>query len=107
MKEITIRIPDDSSELLTELVERLGGSIDKKEVINKRIIKSSKNKKKVVNSSDKKKDIPLALFGTKKEIAQSNKKLKKEKIDHTYLFGKWKDFDIDIKKIREELWRKI
>ena len=28
----------------------------------------------------------------------------KNKIDHTYLFGKWKDFDIDAKTLREQSW---
>jgi len=36
-----------------------------------------------------------------------SKRIKKEKIDRTYLFGKWKDFDIDVKKIREELWKRF
>ena len=87
MKEITINIPDDSSELVIELVERLGGTVDKKGKGSKGLAK--------VNSKPK------------KNAVQSNKKTKNEKIDHTYLFGKWKDFDIDIKKIREELWRNI
>ena len=30
----------------------------------------------------------------------------KPKIDHTFLFNKWKNFDIDAKKIREESWVK-
>ena len=84
MKEITINIPDDSSELVIELVERLGGTVDKKEKGKKELSK--------VNSKSPKKNVQL------------NKKMKKEKIDHTYLFGKWKDFDIDAKKLREESW---
>ena len=35
----------------------------------------------------------------KKQKIKPSKKVKKEKIDHTYLFGKWKDFDIDPKKL--------
>ncbi|MEO6843887.1 MAG: hypothetical protein ABI184_01875 [Ginsengibacter sp.] len=87
MKEIIINIPDDSSELVIELVEKLGGSVDKKEKRIKGLLEVNSNRQK--------------------KVAQSKKKIKKEKIDHTYLFGKWKDFDIDIKKIREELWRNI
>lgn len=83
MKEITINIPDESSELVMELVERLGGSVDKK--------------KKITTERVNIKSKP------KKNIGQSGK-TKKEKIDHTYLFGKWKDFDIDPKKLREESW---
>ena len=87
MKEITINIPDESSELVIELVERLGGCVHKG--------KKRKNETSIARSKPQKRGI------------QSIKKTKKEKIDHTYLFGKWKDFDIDIKKIREEQWRNI
>lgn len=83
MKEITINIPDESSELVIELVEKLGGSVEKR----KKILKERVN----INSKPK------------KDIAKSGKK-KKEKIDHTWLFGKWKNFDIDAKKLREESW---
>jgi len=72
MKEMIIKIPDDSTELVTELVEKLGG-----------IVKVEEKKKKV----------------------SSKNKKKREKIpDPTFLFGKWKDFNIDARKIREELW---
>jgi hypothetical protein len=114
MKEITINIPDESSELVIELVERLGGSVDRSTA--ERFSKMKRN----VSLSKKKKGDQLALLGKhtgldlekggnkqKNKVAQSSKKTKKEKIDHTYLFGKWNDFDIDIKKIREELWRGI
>ena len=42
----------------------------------------------------------------KKPVKKSKAKRSKEKIDHTYLFGKWKDFDIDARKLREETWRR-
>ena len=84
MKEITINIPDDSSELVIELVERLGASIDKQQKRNKEIAKPNSK--------------------LKKKATQSNKKIQKEKIDHTWLFGKWKDFDIDARKLRERSW---
>ncbi|MGN6340371.1 MAG: hypothetical protein ACTHML_05385 [Ginsengibacter sp.] len=84
MIEITINIPDESSELVKELVEKLGGSIDKQEKRNKEIVKPN-NK-------------------VQKKATQSNKKIKKEEIDHTWLFGKWKDFDIGAKKLREKSW---
>lgn len=83
MKEITINIPDESSELVIELVEKLGGSVEKRKKISKERVN--------INSKPK------------KDIAKSGKK-KKEKIDHTWLFGKWKNFDIDAKKLREESW---
>ncbi|MEP7081023.1 MAG: hypothetical protein ABI784_09850 [Ginsengibacter sp.] len=84
MKEITINIPDESSNLLIELVERLGGNVDKKE----------RRYKSVAKANNK---VP-------KKVAPSIKKKKKEVIDHTYLFGKWKDFDIDARKLRQESW---
>lgn len=76
MKEMTIRIPEDSTELVAELVEKLGGSVEVKE------------EKKV--SLTKKKNV----------------KKKKETVEHDFLFGKWKDFDIDPQKLRDELWRR-
>jgi hypothetical protein len=39
----------------------------------------------------------------KKKIVSSKKK-KQKNIEHDFLFGKWKDFDIDARKLREELW---
>jgi len=69
MKEMIINIPEESSTLVTELVEKLGGNV-----------KSAKKK--------------------------SAGKTKKEKPEPTFLFGKWKDFDIDARKLREELWRR-
>jgi hypothetical protein len=84
MKEITINIPDESSNLVIELVERLGGNIDKKESKSKGVSKANK--------------------GSQKKVGPSPRKDKKEKIDHTYLFGKWKNFDIDARKLREQSW---
>lgn len=65
MKEMIINIPEDSSSLVTELVEKLGGSIK---------------------------------AGEKKTAS------KKKKPEPTFLFGKWKNLDIDARKLREELW---
>jgi hypothetical protein len=50
MKEIKINITDDSSELLIELVERLGGRVDKYERINKVVTKVDKNPKKKLDN---------------------------------------------------------
>jgi hypothetical protein len=72
MKEMIIKIPEDTTELLTELVEELGGTVKPEE-------KKSKSSLK-------------------------NKKKKEKKSDPTFLFGKWKDFDVDARKIGEELW---
>jgi hypothetical protein len=70
MKEMIINIPEESSTLVTELVEKLGGS---------------------VKPSEKK---------------SAGKKKKGKAVEHDFLFGKWKDFDIDARKLREELWRR-
>jgi len=70
MKEMIINIPEESSNLVTELVEKLGGSVKP---------------------------------GNKKATA---KKKKAKPVEHDFLFGKWKDYDIDARKLREELWRR-
>jgi hypothetical protein len=70
MKEMVINIPEESSTLVTELVEKLGGSV--------RPVK-------------------------KKPTA---KKKRAKHVAHDFLFGKWKNFDIDARKLREELWRR-
>lgn len=71
MKEMIINIPEDSSTLVTELIEKLGGSVKKE---NEKIV--------------------------------SKKKKEQKPVEHDFLFGKWKDFDIDARKLREELWRR-
>jgi len=47
-----------------------------------------------------------SVMPEEKKSKKAKKKTDKENIDHTFLFGKWKEFDIDAKKIREDLWRK-
>ena len=78
MKEIIVKIPDENSELATQLLEKLGAEIKEK----KTVVKKSKEKKSKV----------------------SKKIIVREKISPTYLFGKWKDLDIEAKKIRKEAW---
>jgi DNA-binding ferritin-like protein len=75
MKEVTFRIPEESVDVITELVQQLGG--------------------KAVSA--KKKIAPKKIISPKK---------KKEEVDHTFLFGKWKDYDIDAGKLRKDLWRR-
>jgi len=82
MKEITINIPDDSSDLVIELVERLGGSVDKREGTSNEAIKLSKMKKKNIKYPNKKKGDPLALF------------------------GKYPDFPLNPKTYRKDLWQR-
>jgi hypothetical protein len=67
MKEITYKIPDESSALVTEIVEKLGGMVEKETQIN---------------------------ITAKKE----------KKVSPTFLFGKWKNSDIDASTLRKELW---
>jgi hypothetical protein len=76
MKEYIVRIPEDSEEIITAVMEKFG----------------------VQATEIKKKKTPA------KKPVSKKKATSKEKIDHTYLFGKWKDFDIDAKKLREESW---
>ena len=77
MKEYIVRIPDDSEEIITAVMEKFG-------------VQATEIKKK--------KTIP------KKPASKKKKATSKEKFDHTYLFGKWKDFDIDAEKLRKESW---
>ena len=78
MKEITFLVPEDSTKLVTELVERLGGSVDKRNM-QKPI---ANRKRKISSTNNKKKGDPLALF------------------------GKYPDFPLDPKTYRKELWQR-
>ena len=77
MKEITINIPDESSGLVIELVERLGGSVEERETL-----KPVRNEKEKIPSLKKKKGDPLALF------------------------GKYPDFPLNPKTYRKDLWQR-
>ncbi len=79
MKEYIVRIPEDSEEIITAVMEKFG-------------VEATEIKQKKTS--------------TKKSASKKKKATPKEKIDHTYLFGKWKDFDIDAEKLREELWKR-
>ena len=83
MKEIIVKIPDENTKLATQLLEKLGAEVSEKKTIKKIVTKKRKSSGKTVIS--KRKKIP-------------------PQIDHTFLFGKWKDFDIDPKKLRQESW---
>jgi hypothetical protein len=78
MKILTVKIPDENVGLASQLLEKLGAEISEKKTVARK------------NIAKKKKDVK------KKKIAK--------KISPTYLFGKWKDLDIDPKKLREESW---
>jgi hypothetical protein len=79
MKEYIISIPEESEEIVTAVMEKFG-------------VKATEIKKR--------KAVPKEATPKKKKATS------KEKIDHTYMFGKWKDFDIDAEKLREELWKR-
>lgn len=81
MKEFNVKIADEDFEFVTHFLEKLGAEVSEK----KSIKKSSRPKTE------------------KKIVKKTNKKIPR-KIDHTFLFGKWKDFDIDPKKLRQEAW---
>ena len=74
MKEMIIRVPEDSVAFAEEFVERIGGDVE-----------TVKTKKSAV----KKKKSTLK---------------KEEKISPTFLFGKWKDLDLDPVTYRDKLW---
>lgn len=57
MKEITINVPEDAVELVEELVERIGGTIE-----------TSKNKRKLKSNAKATKPKPLDFFGTWTDI---------------------------------------
>ncbi len=77
MKEYKIRIPEGSEQAVTAVMEKFG-------------VKTTELKKR--------KTTP------KKVLSKKKKTPSKSKIDHTYLFNKWKDFDIDAKTLREQSW---
>ena len=77
MKEYIIRIPEDSEQVVTAVMEKFG-------------VKATKLKKR--------KAAPKTVLSKQKKTSL------KGKIDHTYLFNKWKDFDIDAKKLRDQSW---
>ena len=76
MKEYIVKIPEAEVEAVSHVLEKFGAEM---------IPVQTKNK-------------------IKKTPKPPQKKTTKKKIDHTYLFGKWKDFDIDAKKLREQSW---
>ncbi len=78
MKELIVRIPDENSQLATQLLEKLGAEIETKKMIATKL------------------KVPKRVTAKKKKTS--------EKISPTYLFGKWKNLDVDAKKIRKEAW---
>ncbi len=75
MKEYIVKIPEAEVETISNVLEKFGAEM-----------------------------VPVEIKKEKKKATKPVKKVKKEKIDHTYLFGKWKNLDIDAKKIRNEAW---
>ena len=68
MKEMIVKIPEESTGFVTELLQKLG----------------------------------IQLEDT------NNKKIKKNKatVSPTYLFGKWKDLDLNAKILRKNSWQR-
>ena len=77
MIELLVNIPEAKQRLVEELINELGGEV----------VSTHKEHKRKPGKEGKKK---------------SSKIQTKEASDHTYLFDKWKDYEIDIAKIREE-----
>jgi hypothetical protein len=83
MREIFVKIPEENVELASQLLEKLGAEIkEKKTIVRKPNAKKPKGEKQII----------------------LKKKKRSEKISPTYLFGKWKNLDIDAKKLRKEAW---
>lgn len=80
MTELIINIAPEKEHLIKMLVEELGGKVIKESAPSKKI-------KQKINS--------------KKE---SLKKKEEQEVSPTFLFGKWKDLDLDAKKLREDAW---
>ncbi len=49
MKVITYKIPEESSELITEIVEKLGGTIERESRIKNQVKKTSRIEKNISN----------------------------------------------------------
>lgn len=77
MKEYIVRIPEDSEDVLTAVIEKFGGEVAL--VTN---VSSSKEKK----------------------VKKAVKSKKDKKVSPTYLFGAWKNLDIDPDKLRKQAW---
>lgn len=77
MIELIVKIPDENSQLATQLLKKLGAEIQEKEVVVKQ-----KNIGKKIPSN----------------------KSKSDKVSPTYLFGKWKNLEIDAAKLRKDVW---
>lgn len=77
MKEYIIRIPEGSEQVVTAVMEKFG-------------VKTTELKKRKA--------------APKRALPIMKKTLSKSKIDHTYLFNKWKDFDIDAKTLSAQSW---
>ncbi|MDQ6844164.1 MAG: hypothetical protein M3Z92_07415 [Bacteroidota bacterium] len=75
MKEYIVKIPEAEVETISNVLEKFGAEM-----------------------------IPVKIKKGRKKTIKPAKKSKIEKIDHTYLFGKWKDLDIDARKLREQSW---
>ncbi|MGI8952193.1 MAG: hypothetical protein ACR2FN_11490 [Chitinophagaceae bacterium] len=94
MAELIVNISSENEFLVKELVEKLGGSVKQKR--NGKIASKKKQSSKKIEM--------VKSTNNKPSKTRRNKNNKKQKIDHTFLFGKWKDYDIDARKLREESW---
>ncbi len=82
MKEYIVKIPECEVETISNVLEKFGVEMSPIPV--------------VVRIKDEKKRLAVKK--------NTSGKTGKKKIDHTYLFDKWKDFDMDAKKLREQSW---
>ena len=78
MTHIQATIPEENLLLVKQLIQKLGGELS------------------VVNSNK-------SILKKKKTAAKSKKK---KALSPTYLFGKWKDLNLDPETYRDTVWRK-
>jgi hypothetical protein len=81
MIELVVNIPDRKQSLVEQLIAELGGEVT---------LVQKEKKHKPINST------PAKSKSVKIKTGKAS--------DHTYLFDKWKDYEIDVAKIRDESW---
>ncbi len=107
MTEYIINIPSGKEALVKEFVKELGGSVEKK----KTSLKKTPSKKSTAKKTAKKKAEPTFLFGQWKDFDLDAEKLREEswtrKFQPLDFFGTWPDIDLNPKTYRKKLWRNV
>ncbi len=85
MKEYLVKIPEGDEEILVAVMERFGAEVEPIAAVQKNKLNKKSSKAKAIG----------------KEVKKADKK-----VSSTWLFGKWKDIDINPETFRKEVWRK-